>query len=62
MSKAVLQFVITIMVYLRIAQQQNRFTNSFVEHFKENCENSNCIDFQFHNLKFSQERYFALSF
>ena len=40
------------MAYLRVTL---RFINSLVVHFKENHENAKCIDFQFHNFKFSQK-------
>ena len=34
-----------------------RFIFSLVEHFNKNHENAKCPDFQFHNLKFSLEKY-----
>ena len=42
------------MAYLRVTVQKNRFINSLVQHSK-NHEHATCIDFQFHNLKFSQK-------
>ena len=42
------------MAYLQVTLQKNRFINSLVKHLK-NFEHATCIDFQFHNLKFSQE-------
>ena len=47
------------MSYLWIALEKNQFIDSLVEHFKKNHENANFPDFQFCNLKFSQERYFG---
>ena len=47
------------MTYLRIALEKSRFIDCLVEYFKKNHENVKCLDFQFHNLKFSQERYFG---
>ena len=42
------------MAYLGVTLQKNRFMNSLVQHSK-NHEHATCIDFQFHNLKFSQK-------
>ena len=42
------------MAYLRVTVQKNRFLNSLLQHSK-NHEHATCIDFQFHNLKFSQK-------
>ena len=47
------------MTYLRIALQKNRFIDSLVENFNKKYESAKCLDFQFHNPKFSQERYFG---
>ena len=48
------------MAYLRIALRKNLFIDSLAEHFKKDHENAKCINFQFHDLKFSQERYFGV--
>ena len=42
------------MAYLRITVQKNRFMN-FLEQQSKNHEHATYIDFQFHNLKFSQK-------
>ena len=44
-----------------VALRKNLFVDSLVEHFK-NHENVKCINFQFDNLKFSQEKCFGFSF
>ena len=49
-----------LMPYLQITLQENQFINSLVEHIKENHENAKYINFQLHNFKFSQKRYFRL--
>ena len=51
--------VCTLMSYLWIALEKNQFIDSLVEHLKKNHEKANFPDFQFRNLKFSQERYFG---
>ena len=48
-----------VFVFLMNIKGNNRFTDSLVEYFKKNTENAKFPDFQFHNLKFSQERYFG---
>ena len=48
------------MAYLRIVLQNNLLIDSLEEHFKQNLENAKCMNFRFHNLKFSQERHFGL--
>ena len=42
------------MAYLGVTLQKNQFMSSLVQHSK-NHEHATCIDFQFHNLKFSQK-------
>ena len=37
------------------------WVDSWVEHSNKTKKNAKCINFQFHNLKFCQERYFELS-
>ena len=44
-----------------MATQKNVSLDSWVEHFNKIKKNAKCINFQFHNLKFCQERYFELS-
>ena len=50
------------MAYLRFALRNNRFMDYLVDHFKENHEKTQSIDFHFHDLKFSQERDLAFHF
>ena len=44
------------MAYLRIVLRKNRFTDYLVDHFKENHEETQSIEFHFHYFKFSQKR------
>ena len=50
------------LIYLLLmATQKNVSLDSWVEHSNKIKKNAKCINFQFHNLKFCQERYFELS-
>ena len=44
-----------------MATQKNLSLDSWVEHFNKIKKNAKCINFQFHNIKFCQARYFELS-
>ena len=54
-NKGILHFLITNGLPLQIVLQKNLLIDFLEEHFKQNLENAKCINFQFHNLKFSQE-------
>ena len=57
-NKGILRFLIS--TGLSTESSTKQFIDSLAEHFKKNHENAKCINFQFYNLKFSQERYFGL--
>ena len=45
---------------MQAAVLKKQLTDSFVEYFKENHENTICVYFQFYNPKFIQEKCFML--
>ena len=60
-NKGILYTFLLLVAYLWIALRKNLIIDSLVEYFEKNHKNAKCINFDSHNPKFSQEKYFALS-